>query len=478
MRPGLLPAGLLWLALLAGCVSRGPEEGPLVEVGEEGIAAADFREYRDRLPESYRSPGGEDGVRQLLQALVDREIMVLEAERLGYHEDPEFRARRRRLTVERLVQEVQHDEFGGDLRVTGEEIRRIYQERHWNRRILPAHIVCASQEEAREVIRLLDEGRDFHELARERSLAADAAGGGFLDQYFAPGDAMGNLVEGVYGLPVGAYTPEPLKTNDGWEVVKVLDEEEVSLEQVRPRLARAAHREKFLALRREFVARLQEKSGPGETGASGSGRAAPESLLVAEARSRGMDRSPEYRQFERSLYERMLITLLRRRQVLENIPVSEEEVESAYRQEREEFRLPARVQGTRLLVGSAEQGRDVAGRLRAGEEPEVVARELGLTLGHIHIPETDPAYRRFTGAGAGDVVGPVEVKSRFEVLHVDALTPGRMRPLEEVRHMVRHRLRLRRINEAFETYIRGLRSRYEGEVTWHDDRIRRLAEGA
>ena len=272
MRPGLLPAGLLWLALLAGCGSRGQEEGPLVEVGEEGIAAADFREYRDRLPESYRSPGGEDGVRQLLQALVDREVMVLEAERLGYHEDPEFRARRQRLTVERLVQEVQHDEFGGDLRVTEEEIRRIYEERHWNRRILPAHIVCASQEEAREVIRLLDEGRDFHELARERSLAADAAGGGFLDQYFAPGDAMGNLVEGVYGLPVGAYTPEPLKTNDGWEVVKVLDEEEVSLEQVRPRLARAAHREKFLALRREFVARLQEKFGPGEPGASGSGK--------------------------------------------------------------------------------------------------------------------------------------------------------------------------------------------------------------
>ena len=191
-----------------------------------------------------------------------------------------------------------------------------------------------------------------------------------------------------------------------------------------------------------------------------------------------MDQSPGYQQFERSLYERMLITLLRRRQVLENIPVSEEEVEAAYREEREEFRLPARVQGTRLLVGSGEQGRDVAGRLRAGEEPEVVARELGLTLGHIHIPETDPAYRRFTGAEAGDVVGPVEVKSRFEVLHVDALTPARLRPLEEVRHMVRHRLRLRRINEAFETYIRGLRGRYEGEVTWHDDRIRQLVQGA
>lgn len=82
-------------------------------------------------------------------------------------------------------------------------------------------------------------------------------------------------------------------------------------------------------------------------------------------------------QFERSLHERILITLLRGRQILENIPVSWEEVEAVYLQEQEEFRLPARVQGTRLLVGSGEQGRDVAGRLRAGEEPEVVARELG-----------------------------------------------------------------------------------------------------
>ena len=96
----------------------------------------------------------------------------------------------------------------------------------------------------------------------------------------------------------------------------------------------------------------------------------------------------------------------------------------------------------------------------------------------MHIPETDPAFERFTGAEVGDVVGPVEVKSRFEVLRVDALTPARMRPLEEVGHIVRHRLRLRRINQSSETYIRGLRRLYEDEVTWHDDRIRSLAQGA
>ena len=461
------------LSVLSVACGGGPDEGPLVEVADRGIDAEDLRGYREQLPEKYMpQTDGVEAVRELLRALVDRQIMVLEAEHLGYHQKPEFAARRHRLTTERLVDAVQHDEFGEALLVTEDDVRKIYEEEHWNRRILPAHIVADSEAEAREIVRLLDEGHDFHELARERSRADDAEGGGFLDQYFSPGDAMSLLVERVYGMPVGSYTREPVQTRDGWEVVKILDEEEVHLEQVRQKLTRAAHRGKFFAQRKQFVERLRDKLQATEAAADGPTKS--DTLLVAEARARGMDRSPDFLRFQHSLYERMLVTLLRREQVLNKILVTDVDVAAAYEKERADFRLPGRVEGTRVLVRSEQQGRDLAERIRSGADPEELAREQGLLLGHIHISDTDPAYDRFRNTAIGDVIGPVEVESEFEILHIDALTAPRMRNLDEVAHIVRHKIRLRSINRSFETYVDDLRHSYSKRIVWHDDRIGRL----
>ena len=465
------------LAALVFACGGGGDDGPLVEVAGRRIDASDLRGYRAQLPAEYLPASeGAAAVREMLGALVDRQIMVAEAERLGYHRDPEFSSRRHRLVTERLVHAVQQDEFGDSLRVTEEDIRAIYEERHWNRRILPAHIVSATREEAEEVIGLLDAGRDFHEVARERSIAADAAEGGFLDQYFAPGDAMSNLVAEVYGLPVGAYTREPVETQDGWEVVKVLDEESVPLAQVRQKLARIAHRELFFKRRVEFVGQLRQKHASLDPNGDPDGDPVPpDSLLVAEARARGLHETPDYRDFDRSMYERMLVTYLRRKEVLANISVTDEEVAADFEKNRKQYRVAGRVEGTRVIAGSAELAGQVAERIRAGDDPETVARAHALATAHIHIPDTEKAYEKFRHTVAGDVIGPVEVRGEFEVLHIDNLTAPKMRGLEEVEHIVRHKIRLRRIRELFEEYMVGLRREYEPETIWHDDRIMGVA---
>ncbi len=459
----------LLVFLVLGC--GGQEDGPLVEVAGRPIDAADLRGYREQLPPEYLpAEQGVAAVRELLGALVDRQIMVAEAERLGYHESSEFKTRRQRLTTERLVQAMQQDEFGERLRVTDDDVRRIFVEQHWNRKILPAHIVSVTREEAQQVIELLDAGWDFHELARERSIAADAAEGGFLDYYFSPGDAMSNLVAGVYGLPVGAYTREPVETQDGWEVVKVLDEQAVPLQQVRDKLARAAHREQFFKQRNEFVAQLRQK----HVGRI-SDDASPDSLLVAEARARGLHERADFRRFDRSLYERMLVTYLRRKEVLEDIPVTDAEVAADYEKTRTQYRVPGRVEGTRVIAGTEELALEVAQLIGDGGDPQSVARERGLALAHIHIPDTEKAYEKFRHTAVGDVIGPVAVKEKFEVLRIDAVETPRMRTLEEVEHIARHKIRLRRIRASFEVYIEQLRRKYEPGTIWHDARIESFA---
>ncbi|SVD69739.1 uncharacterized protein METZ01_LOCUS422593, partial [marine metagenome] len=218
---------------LMGCES-GPVEGPLVTIGDKTIEPIDMQVYRAGLPDRLMpQDGGEAGIRELLQPLVDRTIMMVEAERLGHHEDPTFKARRHRLTSKELAQRLLGQVITG-LEITEQEIVDAYEQSLWHREVLNAHILSATEADAREIIRLLDEGADFQELARSRSLAADAAEGGFLGQYFGPDDGALSLVEGAHHLPVGQYTRDPVQTRDGWEVVKILNDRRVPLESVRP----------------------------------------------------------------------------------------------------------------------------------------------------------------------------------------------------------------------------------------------------
>ena len=253
----LLAAASLWSC---GGGSGQGVSGPLVEVDGHGIDATQLREYRARLPQSLQPAGeSEANIRSLLQSLVDGRVMVLEGEALGCDRDPEFVARQRQLLTTQLIDMIVKLQVGANVQVSEEDIQKVYTGYHWDREVLPAHILSATEAEAREVIRLLDGGRDFAELAKDRSLAADAAKGGFLGQYFGPSDAVEELVTAAHGLPIGEFTRTPVRTKDGWEVVKVLDATPVPLERVRPQLARGIYMGKLADARNAYVATLAKR---------------------------------------------------------------------------------------------------------------------------------------------------------------------------------------------------------------------------
>ena len=415
--------------------------GPLVEIGDWGADTAELISYRGKLPESML-PGGsnEEIIRSLLASLVDRQIMILEGEELGYNRDPEFVNRAYRLLCKRLVETLSQQVVGQKVEVTEAEVEQMYRTYHWDREILPAHILSATEEDALEVIRLLDQGRDFAEVARERSTAADADRGGFLGQYFSPNDAVSEFVEFAHGLPVGEYTRKPVRTRDGYEVIKVLDATNVSLENVRQQLTRGIYMGKFVANRREFVSALQQKYGVifhadgigtlvraatdareaegasatlpvitfGEShvltvadvrrfivdNASLKSAAEPaqvieilttrvlaDSLLVLEAQTRGLDTTTEYQEYRDNLYRRMIVTFLRKRKVLEQINVSEADVRGEYERGGEGFNKPDQINARELLLATRVEADAVATRLRQGEAVADLVRTYSLRPG-------------------------------------------------------------------------------------------------
>lgn len=83
------------------------------------------------------------------------------------------------------------------------------------------HILLASEAEARDVITALEGGKDFAELAAERSRdEASKAEGGDLG-YLASGQSMAEIDAAAASLQPGTYTREPVKSAFGFHVLKL-----------------------------------------------------------------------------------------------------------------------------------------------------------------------------------------------------------------------------------------------------------------
>ncbi|SVC40625.1 uncharacterized protein METZ01_LOCUS293479 [marine metagenome] len=81
------------------------------------------------------------------------------------------------------------------------------------------HILVSSQGQAIDLIQQLDNGADFQELAKEKSIdTGSAANGGDLD-WFSPNQMVAAFGAAVAALEDGSYSPNPVQTQFGWHVI-------------------------------------------------------------------------------------------------------------------------------------------------------------------------------------------------------------------------------------------------------------------
>ncbi len=107
------------------------------------------------------------------------------------------------------------------------------------------HILVETEEEAQEIIALLDGGADFAELAKERSTGPSGPKGGDLG-YFTAEQMVPEFSEAAAALEPRQHTAEPAKTQFGWHVIKLEDRrtsQAASLEEVEPQLREQLARE-------------------------------------------------------------------------------------------------------------------------------------------------------------------------------------------------------------------------------------------
>lgn len=90
------------------------------------------------------------------------------------------------------------------------------------------HIMCEKEQEAKDIINSINSGKNFGDLAKDKSIAHSRENGG--DEGFIFESSLPQSIKSeIVGMKVGNHSKAPLKTEAGWHVFKL-----VSIEKAMP----------------------------------------------------------------------------------------------------------------------------------------------------------------------------------------------------------------------------------------------------
>ena len=435
--------GYNWYGL-AGCLlllwKCGPEgENPklLARVGDVLISVEDLQTYAA----NQRMQKVESGMeyRDLLQTLVDREVLLLEARSKGMNEDSLVLARLSEHEEERLMNEMLHHQVTARVSVTPDEVRKEFESGGWQEQVKSLQIFVSDSDRARMLHDRLQEGADFEELGRrwsEDRLFKIPTGSAQVISY-SEKDPPRNLVESIFGLTPGEVTGA-IQVDGGWVIAKVLERRPVPFEMVRgkveswlTRRKRDALRDVYfislrenygLALNREGIDLVMQTLGEGVSpkglaleqrkfpvysyrgGAltvedalsavnPGLRRSADLSeglvteklreilkrrLVLKDARSQSLDQTAGFMKWKKGKKEDLMLGRLRSVVIDEDLTVSDEEIGARYQERKNHFRIPASARVLDLLVKDPGEARELRREIETGKDMRSLIRRHGI----------------------------------------------------------------------------------------------------
>ena len=220
----------------------------------------------------------------------------------------------------------------------------------------------------------------------------------------------------------------------------------------------------------------------------------PDTLLVLEARARGMPDRPEMVEWRERERPGLMAARLRQDVVEGRVEVTEEEVKDHYESNLEDYTtLPGFIRMTEVLCGTRAQADSVLARARAGERLEVLAARHsvrpgmkpvgGHTFGDSGKVTIEPLYQSPYRTVFGDrntedvgvLQGPLEVQERYSVFRLDQAFEKEAVPFWRLRRRIKARIRRGREAALFEAFLDSLRLVHAREVKLSEEALSRYA---
>jgi parvulin-like peptidyl-prolyl isomerase len=270
---------LLCLTGLTACRQAPEPQPPLMQVGQRQLSLQQFeKELHLSYPELSKltEPDQLQLKIQLVKRLIDRELILAEAERIDIRVTPdeldaamvEFRGNytadeyqqilraagqsvqswKNGLKLQLITRKVSLAVLGADAQVSDKEAEKYYLDNRDEFRrpaeLRARQMLFSNIEDARLVLNKLKEKEDFATLAKTYSLSPDRENGGNLG-YFSQGQLPPEFDQALFNLPVGQVS-DPVKSPYGIHLFLV------------ERRRRAGLRP-FAAVKKEIIAKLAQQ---------------------------------------------------------------------------------------------------------------------------------------------------------------------------------------------------------------------------
>jgi peptidyl-prolyl cis-trans isomerase C len=245
----------------APAAGQTPAAGPAPAAGEDPVVAivdgspihrTEVEAAKRNLPEQFRQMPLEVIYSVLLDRVIDFRLLANEAERQDVASDPGVEA-----ALEQARRDVLRDAFVRqkiDEGTTDAKLHERYEQLKQSadfkkEEVHASHILLKSEDEAKAVIQELAAGADFATVAKQKSVGPSASNGGDLG-YFTREQMVPEFAAAAFALEVGQVSSEPVQTQFGWHVIKVLDRRttEPTFAESEPRLRQDLAREIVTAL--------------------------------------------------------------------------------------------------------------------------------------------------------------------------------------------------------------------------------------
>ncbi len=246
----------LFVLYLTGCdtvdFSKTPSRDAAATVNGESITIQDINEQYDRVPEEYKQFITKE---MILNQSIDELLLLQEAKKQGISvtagelseimgnliaqsglskEDFDKTLEEQNLTMEFLedyyekqltINRLLNKTVLSKIVISSSEIEEYYNNNKnefiTTEQVRARHILVESAEEAESILKQLNNGADFIELAKEKSTCPSASEGGDLG-YFAKGQMIKEFEDAAFALEVGEISPV-VKTEFGYHIIKLLD---------------------------------------------------------------------------------------------------------------------------------------------------------------------------------------------------------------------------------------------------------------
>lgn len=193
----------------------------LATVGTKTITEADvdaFLAGMGQRGQAYQNPQGRAMV---LEQLINKALLVLDATRNLYEREPEFKAELARVK-EDLLANYAVDKAVREVRVTDADVEAYYNENKaqfvQGPTVNASHILVDSEEKANEILAKINAGElTFADAAKEFSTCPSGKEGGNLGD-FGRGQMVPEFDEACFAMEVGTISA-PVKTQFGYHLI-------------------------------------------------------------------------------------------------------------------------------------------------------------------------------------------------------------------------------------------------------------------